>query len=82
MDPGGEVTRLSDPDLVEQRAVVIGGLLVVPDPGGDEHRRDPVKIGTQAAWSVTMWSMLAHSFLAAAGSVCCAACAWLASWSA
>jgi hypothetical protein len=29
---------LSDPDLVEQRAVVIRGYLAVPDPGGDEHR--------------------------------------------
>jgi len=29
---------LSDPDLVEQRAAVRRGLLVVPDPGGDEHR--------------------------------------------
>jgi hypothetical protein len=28
---------LPDPDLVEQRAVVIGGYLAVPDPGGDEH---------------------------------------------
>jgi len=31
---------------------------------------------------VTMRSMLAHSFRAAAGSVCCAACAWSASSSA
>jgi hypothetical protein len=30
---------------------------------------------------VTMRSMLAHSFLAAAGLVCCAACTCLASWS-
>ncbi len=29
---------LLDPDLVEQRAVVIRGYLAVPDPGGDEHR--------------------------------------------
>jgi Glyoxalase-like domain len=28
---------LPDPDLVEQRAAVRRGLLVVPDPGGDEH---------------------------------------------
>ena len=35
-DPGGDVTRLSDPHLVEQRAGVIRGLLAVPDPGGDE----------------------------------------------
>src|SRR6185312_8223630 len=39
--------RLSDPDLVEQRAVVIRGYQAVPDPGGDEHscclgeERDP-----------------------------------------
>ena len=29
---------LSDPDLVQQRTVVIRGYLAVPDPGGDEHR--------------------------------------------
>ena len=29
---------LTDPDLVEQRAVD-RGFLVVPDPGGDEHGR-------------------------------------------
>ena len=32
------VRALPDPDLVEQRAVN-RGLLVVPDPGGDEHGR-------------------------------------------
>jgi hypothetical protein len=43
---------------------------------------DALRIGTQGAWSVTRRSSFAHSFLVAAGSVCCAACAWLASWSA
>ena len=38
-----------------------------------------LKIGTYGAWSVTMWSAWAHSLRAAAGSVSCAACAWLAS---
>jgi hypothetical protein len=32
----GMLGALSDPHLVEQRAGVIRGILVVPDPGGDE----------------------------------------------
>jgi hypothetical protein len=32
----GMLRALPDPDLVEQRAGVIRGLLAVPDPGGDE----------------------------------------------
>jgi hypothetical protein len=30
---------LPDPDLVEQRAGVRRGFLIVPDPGGEEHSR-------------------------------------------
>ena len=41
-----------------------------------------VRIGTQGAWLVTMRSTRTHSVRAAAVSVCCAACACLASWSA
>ena len=36
VDPGGMLRALSDPHLVEQRAGVIRGILVVPNPGGDE----------------------------------------------
>ena len=32
-----KLRALPDPDLVEQWAAVRRGLLVVPDPGGDEH---------------------------------------------
>src|SRR4029077_9626338 len=33
-----KLRALPDPDLVEQRSDVVPGLLVVPDPGGDEER--------------------------------------------
>ena len=79
-DPGGEVTRATG-----SRSGRAAGRRKTGTPGSSRpgrrrtHVDDLLRTGTQGAWSVTMRSMLAHSFLAAAGSVCCAACAWLAS---